>query len=87
MLTPTAPVPPFPVEKNYPEVIQGRKLHNYMDWIGPTFLVSLAGAARGETAGGIADRRAEILRADDSDGGEVCRSGAPDRIAAELRLR
>ena len=42
MLTPTAPVPPFPVEKNYPEVIQGRKLHNYMDWIGPTFLVSLA---------------------------------------------
>jgi amidase len=41
-LTPTAPVPPFPVEKNYPEVVEGRKMQNYMDWIGPNFLVSLA---------------------------------------------
>jgi len=41
-LTPTAPVPPFPVEKNYPEVIEGRRMQNYIDWIGPTFLVSLA---------------------------------------------
>jgi amidase len=42
VLTPTAPVPPFPVEKNYPNVVQGKKLQNYMDWIAPTFLVSLA---------------------------------------------
>ncbi|HEY7674254.1 MAG TPA: amidase [Burkholderiales bacterium] len=42
VLTPTAPVPPFPVEKNYPDVIYGRKLQHYIDWIGPTFLVSLA---------------------------------------------
>ena len=42
VLTPTAPVPPFPVEKNYPEVIEGRRMQNYIDWIGPTFLVSLA---------------------------------------------
>jgi len=42
VLTPTTPVPPFPVEKNYPDVIDGKKLQNYMDWIGPTFLVSLA---------------------------------------------
>jgi len=25
-LTPTAPVPPFPVEKNYPEVVEGRRM-------------------------------------------------------------
>src|SRR5262245_3088725 len=42
ILTPTVPVPPFPVEKNYPDVIEGRKLQSYMDWVGPTFLVSLA---------------------------------------------
>jgi len=42
VLTPTAPVPPFPVEKNYPDVIYGRKLQHYIDWIAPTFLVSLA---------------------------------------------
>jgi amidase len=42
ILTPATPVPPFPVEKNYPDVVEGRKLQNYMDWIGPTFLVSLA---------------------------------------------
>ncbi|HZF19664.1 MAG TPA: amidase [Burkholderiales bacterium] len=42
VLTPATPVPPFPVEKNYPDVVEGRKLQNYMDWIGPTFLVSLA---------------------------------------------
>jgi amidase len=42
VLTPATPVPPFPVEKNYPDVIEGKKLQNYMDWIAPTFLVSLA---------------------------------------------
>ncbi|HEY6720828.1 MAG TPA: amidase [Burkholderiales bacterium] len=42
VLTPTAPVPPFPVEKNYPDVIEGRKMQNYIDWIAPNFLVSLA---------------------------------------------
>ncbi|HMH17292.1 MAG TPA: amidase [Burkholderiales bacterium] len=42
ILTPTAPVPPFPVEKNYPDVIEGRKMQNYIDWIAPNFLVSLA---------------------------------------------
>ena len=29
LLTPTVPVPPFPVEKNYPTEIGGRKLDNY----------------------------------------------------------
>jgi amidase len=42
ILTPAAPVAPFPVEKNYPDVIEGRKLQHYIDWIATTFLVSLA---------------------------------------------
>jgi amidase len=42
LLTPTAPVPPFPVEQNYPAVIAGRKMTSYIDWIAPTFLVTLA---------------------------------------------
>src|SRR5438093_1345331 len=42
LLTPTTPVGPFPVETNYPEVVEGRRMQYYIDWIGPTFLVSLA---------------------------------------------
>src|SRR6185295_11071378 len=42
LLTPTAPLPPFPVQQNFPTEINGRKLENYLDWIAPTFLVSLA---------------------------------------------
>jgi amidase len=42
LLTPTAAVPPFAVERNYPDEINGRKLQRYMDWLAPTFLVSLA---------------------------------------------
>jgi len=41
LLTPTAPVPPFPVEQNYPESIAGRKMATYIDWIAPTFLITM----------------------------------------------
>jgi amidase len=53
ILTPAAPVPPFPVEKNYPDVIEGRKLQNYIDWIGPTFLVSLAALPAASVPAGL----------------------------------
>ena len=43
LLTPTTPVQPFPVEQNCPEEIAGRKLATYIDWIAPTFLVTLCG--------------------------------------------
>jgi amidase len=43
VLTPTAPVPPFPVEQNHPTEINGRKLRTYIDWVAPTFVVTLAG--------------------------------------------
>ena len=41
LLTPTTPVPPFPVEQNYPRTIAGRKMTNYIDWIASTFLVTI----------------------------------------------
>lgn len=43
VLTPCMAVPPFPVEQNYPETIGGRKMNTYVDWIAPTFVLSLAG--------------------------------------------
>ncbi|MBL8833069.1 MAG: amidase, partial [Rhodospirillales bacterium] len=39
---PCAPVSPFPVEQNYPETIDGRKMSSYIDWVAPTFLVTMA---------------------------------------------
>ena len=58
MLTPTVPVAPFPVERNYPEVVGGHKLESYIDWVAQTFLVSLAAlpaasVPAGLTAGGL----------------------------------
>jgi amidase len=58
LLTPTTPVAPFPVEQNYPTVIAGRKMTSYIDWIAPTFLVTLASlpaasAPCGQTAAGL----------------------------------
>ncbi|MGB7540805.1 MAG: amidase family protein, partial [Burkholderiales bacterium] len=53
LLTPTAPVPPFPVEKNYPDEIGGRKLEHYIDWIAPTFLVSLAALPAASVPAGL----------------------------------
>ncbi len=43
LLTPTVAVPPFLVEKNYPESINGNEMETYIDWIAPTFLTSLPG--------------------------------------------
>ena len=43
LLTPTVAVPPFPSEQNYPESIAGKKMETYIDWIAPTFVLSLTG--------------------------------------------
>jgi amidase len=43
LLTPCMAVPPFPVEQNYPESIAGKPMETYVDWIAPTFLLSLTG--------------------------------------------
>ncbi|HLB55037.1 MAG TPA: amidase [Gemmatimonadales bacterium] len=43
LLTPTMAVPPFPVEQNYPDTVAGRVMKTYVDWIAPTFVLSLTG--------------------------------------------
>ena len=43
LVTPCMAVPPFPVEQNYPDAIAGKKMQNYVDWIAPTFVLSLTG--------------------------------------------
>ncbi|MEX2180430.1 MAG: amidase family protein [Gemmatimonadaceae bacterium] len=43
LLTPTMCVSPFPVEQNYPEMVAGRAMKTYVDWLAPTFLLSLSG--------------------------------------------
>jgi len=43
LLTPTMCVPPFPVEQNYPETVAGKQMKTYVDWLAPTFLLSLTG--------------------------------------------
>ncbi len=43
LLTPCVAVPPFPVDQNYPETVDGRRMASYVDWIAPTFLLSLSG--------------------------------------------
>ena len=43
LLTPCVAVGPFPVTQNYPDSIGGRPMKTYIDWIAPTFVLSLAG--------------------------------------------
>jgi amidase len=43
LLTPCMAVPPFPVEQNYPDSIAGKAMTTYIDWIAPTFVLSLTG--------------------------------------------
>ncbi|MFN2565977.1 MAG: amidase [Gemmatimonadaceae bacterium] len=43
LVTPCMAVSPFPVERNYPETIAGEPMKTYVDWIAPTFVLSLTG--------------------------------------------
>ncbi len=53
LITPAAPVSPFPVEQNFPNEVAGRKLDNYIDWIAPAFLITLVGFPAGSVPGGL----------------------------------
>jgi amidase len=52
LMTPAAPVGPFPVEMNFPNEIDGRKLDNYIDWIAPAFLITLVSLPAGSVPAG-----------------------------------
>lgn len=41
LLTPAAPVEPYPIEMNFPDQINGRKFDNYIDWIAVAYLITL----------------------------------------------
>lgn len=41
LITPSMAVSPFPVTENYPSTVGGRTMETYVDWIAPTFLLSL----------------------------------------------
>ncbi len=43
IVTPCMAVPPFPVEQNYPDSIAGKPMQTYVDWIAPTFVLSMTG--------------------------------------------
>jgi len=53
LLTPTMCVPPFPVEQNYPDTVAGREMRTYVDWLAPTFLLSLTGLPVGSVPCGL----------------------------------
>ncbi len=56
LLTPCMAVPPFPVEQRYPESICGRAMKTYVDWIAPTFLLSLTGLPVASVPAGLDPR-------------------------------
>jgi amidase len=41
LLTPAAPVKPYPVEMNFPDAINGKSFENYIDWMAPAYLITL----------------------------------------------
>ena len=43
VITPCTPVMPFPVTQNYPTEINGVLMSSYIDWVAPTFLISIIG--------------------------------------------
>lgn len=53
ILTPAAPVEPFPVEQNFPTRIGERELENYVDWIAPAFLITLVSLVGGSVPAGL----------------------------------
>jgi amidase len=53
LLTPCVAVPPFPVEQNYPDTIAGKPMKTYIDWIAPTFVLSLTGLPSASVPAGL----------------------------------
>jgi amidase len=43
LLTPTTPIPPFPVEIAYPTEIGGQPMESYLDWAMLTYAITMVG--------------------------------------------
>ena len=55
LLTPCMAVPPFPVEESYPKTIAGHEMKTHIDWVAPTFILSLAGLPIASVPAGVDD--------------------------------
>jgi amidase len=55
LITPQSPVKQFPVEMNFPTLINGKKLENYTDWIAGSFLITLMSLPGGSVPAGMTD--------------------------------
>ncbi len=53
LLTPAAPVKPYPVEMNFPDKINGRSFENYIDWIAPAYLITLVSLPAASAPAGL----------------------------------
>ncbi|HET7459642.1 MAG TPA: amidase [Longimicrobium sp.] len=53
LLTPTMAVSPFPVVENYPQTVGGQAMETYVDWLAPTFVLSLTGLPVGSVPAGL----------------------------------
>jgi amidase len=53
LLTPAAPVKPYPVEMNFPDQINGRSFENYIDWIAPAYLITLVSLPAASAPAGL----------------------------------
>ncbi len=53
LLTPAAPVKPFPIEQNFPDAIGNKKLESYIDWLAPAFLVTLVSLPAASVPAGL----------------------------------
>jgi amidase len=53
LLTPAAPVKPYPVELNSPPAVNGRAFESYIDWVAPAFLVTLVSLPAGSVPAGL----------------------------------
>src|ERR1700681_2102944 len=52
LITPQSPIKQFPVEMNFPTLINGKKLDNYTDWIAGSFLITLMSLPGGSVPAG-----------------------------------
>jgi amidase len=53
-------VPPFPVEQNFPDSIAGKPMHTYIDWIAPTFVLSMTGLPVASVPAGLDSRKLPV---------------------------
>jgi amidase len=60
LLTPCMAVPPFPVGENYPKTIAGKDMKTHIDWVAPTFILSLAGLPIASVPAGLDSTRLPV---------------------------